>query len=483
MRITSRSSLIIVAGILAGLAVATPAAALPSDNRGYSSSSGAQQTLTQWMSALPDSAALGSLSIPGTHDSLSDGPGGVLAQTQSMTLSDQLTSGIRFVDLRFAKRSGSDQLWANHGIQYLGKTIDDVLPVVSAFLRDHPSETLIMRVKQEDSKAPDEEFGRALSAKLAPYVSQLFAPESGLTPSTTLGQLRGKLVVLPAVAMHIAYTAGDPGRMGYRQDQYNLRNFTDLYGKWTAVRDFLAATQTRVSGGDTSLNINYLSGSNDAGRVYPYFVASGQTTIGTNAGELSTALCGPAFSGRYPDFDRANGCIYYTGTNKLAASYIARSTTPDQHWGIVVADFPGRTLIDAVVNANRPQPGPSQSFTITGVASGRCVDNLDLSTAPGNAVALWDCNGGANQSWTLDRSRLVVQGQCLVGAGAGVQVGIRPCADDADLNWDLGSGGIIRHRLTGLCLDANREGTANRTPVILWTCGSGANARWVVNPS
>jgi len=41
MRITSRSSLIIVAGILAGLAVATPAAALPSDNRGYSSSSGA----------------------------------------------------------------------------------------------------------------------------------------------------------------------------------------------------------------------------------------------------------------------------------------------------------------------------------------------------------------------------------------------------------------------------------------------------------
>jgi hypothetical protein len=33
--------------------------------------------------------------------------------------------------------------------------------------------------------------------------------------------------------------------------------------------------------------------------------------------------------------------------------------------------------------------------------SGRCLDDPGSSTTNGTKVDLWDCNGGANQQWTL----------------------------------------------------------------------------------
>jgi hypothetical protein len=38
--------------------------------------------------------------------------------------------------------------------------------------------------------------------------------------------------------------------------------------------------------------------------------------------------------------------------------------------------------------------------TITGVASGRCLDVAQNGTANGSRIQLWDCTGGANQAWS-----------------------------------------------------------------------------------
>ena len=59
----------------------------------------------------------------------------------------------------------------------------------------------------------------------------------------------------------------------------------------------------------------------------------------------------------------------------------------------------------------------------------------------GARVQIWDCNGGANQQWTLNGNGTISNGQ------------------------------------TGLCLDVNGAGTANGTAVIVWTCHGGANQR------
>ena len=38
--------------------------------------------------------------------------------------------------------------------------------------------------------------------------------------------------------------------------------------------------------------------------------------------------------------------------------------------------------------------------------------------------------------------------------------------------------GTIRNAQTGLCLDVDRNLTANGTKVLLWTCSGAANQRW-----
>jgi hypothetical protein len=58
---------------------------------------------------------------------------------------------------------------------------------------------------------------------------------------------------------------------------------------------------------------------------------------------------------------------------------------------------------------------------------------------------IWDCNGGTNQKWTVH------------------------------------SDGTITSNLSGLCLDAYNNGTANGTKVELWTCNGGANQKWTLN--
>jgi hypothetical protein len=67
--------------------------------------------------------------------------------------------------------------------------------------------------------------------------------------------------------------------------------------------------------------------------------------------------------------------------------------------------------------------------TITGSASGRCVDVPGGSRTNGTQIELWDCNGGSNQSFTYTSAKLfqVYGSKCLdangTGAGAKVQIG------------------------------------------------------------
>ena len=53
----------------------------------------------RWMTPLPDSLKLSELSLPGTHDTCALW-GMAWGRAQAMTVSSQLHSGIRFMDLR-----------------------------------------------------------------------------------------------------------------------------------------------------------------------------------------------------------------------------------------------------------------------------------------------------------------------------------------------------------------------------------------------
>ncbi len=103
-------------------------------------------------------------------------------------------------------------------------------------------------------------------------------------------------------------------------------------------------------------------------------------------------------------------------------------------------------------------------------------------TGPG--VELFDCNGGANQTWTSTPSKqLTVYGaKCLdvdgAGTADGTAVTIFDCTGGTNQQWNLNTDGTVVSAASGKCLDAVGGNTANGTQLQIWPCNGGANQKW-----
>ena len=150
--------------------------------------------LTEWMKALPDATPLCKLSIPATHDSgaLLGKEGGL--QTQDISIAEQLESGIRGFDIRLRVNDCCKKLGVYHSILYQQMTWEDnVLPAFIRFLKEHPSETLVVSMKCEggSSSEYEEQLEKSLQDPAnAAYFVQNFAAD------LTLGDCRGKILFL-----------------------------------------------------------------------------------------------------------------------------------------------------------------------------------------------------------------------------------------------------------------------------------------------
>ncbi|HLL65416.1 MAG TPA: glycosyl hydrolase [Micromonosporaceae bacterium] len=131
--------------------------------------------------------------------------------------------------------------------------------------------------------------------------------------------------------------------------------------------------------------------------------------------------------------------------------------------------------------------GPASAATnqpVVSASSGRCLDVPNAATANGTLVTIWDCNGGANQSWTTTSSgQLTVYGnKCLDAATGGDSDGdrvqIMDCTGGTAQRWTFNSNGTLSNAVTGRCLDLSGGATANGSIVLLWTCHGGTNQRW-----
>ncbi|MGI5239859.1 ricin-type beta-trefoil lectin domain protein [Dactylosporangium sp. CA-139066] len=148
--------------------------------------------------------------------------------------------------------------------------------------------------------------------------------------------------------------------------------------------------------------------------------------------------------------------------------------------GVGVVGYQTDQFDNLTVTANS---GPVLSV-LRGAESGRCADVPALSQTNGTQLALWDCNGGANQTFTLTASKqLQVYGtKCLdVDAGGtadGAKVQIWDCNGGANQQWNVNADGTVVGVGSGKCLDATGHGTANGTLLEIWTCNGGDNQKW-----
>ena len=155
---------------------------------------------SDWMADLDDGLRLNEIVLPGTHDSATQYVQlAFFSKCQALSVGEQLEAGYRYLDIRLGLSDEGFRLM--HGFTNC-KTgplpwddalcLDAVLEQCYAFLRAHPTETVVFAVKQEHGSESVTEFETRLNEVLSQN-EELWLLTDELP---TLGEARGKLVLL-----------------------------------------------------------------------------------------------------------------------------------------------------------------------------------------------------------------------------------------------------------------------------------------------
>ena len=203
-------------------------------NRDAANDMGKTDKYANWMSLLPDGRYLSELNIPGTHDSATANVEGSWNASynkvacQKYFIEQQLYAGVRALDLR-TRWHGDDMVMVHgdfichtpdHNNRSKNKTFRSVLDTVIEYLDKHPSEAVIVTLKIDSD---DEDKGRLALVNILneyterypdrfyrwtgkAYPDTLVGAQRRMT-SPTLGQARGKIVLMTRVDMSGAGTS------------------------------------------------------------------------------------------------------------------------------------------------------------------------------------------------------------------------------------------------------------------------------------
>jgi hypothetical protein len=121
---------------------------------------------------------------------------------------------------------------------------------------------------------------------------------------------------------------------------------------------------------------------------------------------------------------------------------------------------------------------------VSGDKSTKCVDDLGNATANDTPIVISDCNGSAEQTWTIESDgTLQINGKCMDiyrdEKKNKAPVEMWTCTGGANQQWAQ-DGGTLVNPISGKCLDDPRWNTTNGTQLRLYTCNGGLNQQWVL---
>ena len=271
--------------------------------------------LADWMAPLPATKKISTFSIPGSHDSCAlyeSWPH--TARCQALTISEQLATGVRFLDIRC--RHIHDAFKIFHGSVDQKTTFDLVLNDCLAFLKEHPAACLILSVKEESTP---EENTRTFEQTFDTYVKTGDTNWFLKDYIPALKEVRGKLVLFrrfsaSSVPNGIAASAWPDNAAFWIsptlrvQDDYVVK---DKAAKWAAIA---ALYQEAVTGDHDALYVNFASGYEPGMFGIPDINA-----VSDSINPQLTAYFQKANAGRYGitlmDFADAEKCALIIGTN------------------------------------------------------------------------------------------------------------------------------------------------------------------------
>lgn len=124
----------------------------------------------------------------------------------------------------------------------------------------------------------------------------------------------------------------------------------------------------------------------------------------------------------------------------------------------------------------------SDRGVITGIA-GQCVDIYKASSADGTPTVLYTCHGNPNQQWTrYEDGTIRSLGKCLDARSTAIrsEAVLWTCDGSPGQKWVPRTDGTLLNVRSGQCLDAMGASSANGTRLIIYTCHTNANQKWVL---
>ena len=268
---------------------------------------------SDWMAKLDDNASLNSLTIPGTHDSgalhsLAE----ISGKCQSLPIKEQLKIGVRFLDIRL--QLVDNKLKVVHSFTDQMTDFEDVLSDMTAFIRDHQSEFLLVSIKEDaDPQRSNREFADVLESMLLSH-SEINRSQS--LPQT-VGEARSAIHI---IARYKNATIGLPCYNGWTDDASFVLN--NVY-----VQDNYRVSDTKEKIADIRQT---------------YSVAlEGTYTLVLNYTSCYLSTCFPPIYAGLPAHDINDDTI-----NAVANEY-------DQGpLGVLVCDFITSELADVIIGRN-----------------------------------------------------------------------------------------------------------------------------------
>ncbi|KAL5611648.1 hypothetical protein BROUX41_000770 [Berkeleyomyces rouxiae] len=283
----------------------------------------AKASNTNWMGKISSDISVSAISIPGTHASMTVTLGNHLDdQCQNTNLEQQLDGGIRYLDLK-ARRHG-DRLHIFNGGRSTAYDLGDVFETSIKFLEQHETEFIIMCLTKDSWRDGSHVFETLVQDS---YVNaetdlgkkirkRLYIPKNPKDFSyPTLGEIRGKLLIIQD------FTTETPGRFGipFKSDKLVVSNwktaskFVGMSAKWGTVESSIKKANDNSK---NNLHITYTSVSRG---IAPFRAAAGPKTEDKGLND------------RLADY--------------ITAGNVART-------GVVVMDFPGKKLVDMIIERN-----------------------------------------------------------------------------------------------------------------------------------
>lgn len=164
--------------------------------------------MNDWMKNIPSDYLISNINLPGTHNSCAQFINfRLISKCQNKNIFDQLKMGIRFLDIRF--NFDGNNLFLNHSFLKCKASrtkkenllFSTVLASCETFLKENPTEVILMSIKREAGKSEEETFD---------FFYNTFAKENDIfylkNEVPFLNEVRGKIVILNRCGADIGNT-------------------------------------------------------------------------------------------------------------------------------------------------------------------------------------------------------------------------------------------------------------------------------------